>query len=67
MSGPNASARRLYDALKEIGHDYQSPAEIRRSCEKQYGLDYATALEYAYENVIRRARQAVFRMRRPKA
>ena len=42
--------QRYYDFLKEIS-SYQAPEQIQRGYEKQYGLNYAEALTYAYENV----------------
>lgn len=53
-----------YDALKRIA-SYQSPTQMRRGAEKQYGLDYEEALEMAYENVLEEAKAAVRGKRRP--
>ena len=54
----------LYDALKVITQ-YQSPEQLRRASERDYGLNYEEALEMAYENVLSTAKQAIRRMRRP--
>lgn len=37
-------------ALKRI-KAYQSPAQLRKDSEKDWGLDYEEALEMAYENM----------------
>lgn len=57
--------QRLYDALKRIT-SYQRPDKLRRCSERQYGLPYEEALEYAYENVLEEAARAIKGMRRPK-
>ena len=54
-----------YDALKRITR-FQTVEQIRRNAEKQYGLEPVEALEYAYENVIQEARDAIRGKRRPK-
>lgn len=59
-------AARLYDALKRIA-SYDSPEKLRRSAWRDYGLDAAVAIEYAYENVRAEAKAAIRGMRRPKA
>ena len=41
---------RFYLALKQI-LAYMTPAQLRRSADKTYGLAYEEALEYAYENI----------------
>ena len=58
--------RRMYDALKRIARGYQTPDQLRRGSEKQYGLDYTEALEYAYENMQQDARNAIKGLRRPR-
>lgn len=55
---------RFYAALKRITA-YQTPAQLRRNSERQYGLDHAEALEMAYENVIEEARSALRGYRKP--
>ena len=57
--------RRMYDALKRIARGYQAPDQLRRNSERQYGLDYAEALEYAYENMQQDAKNAIKGLRRP--
>lgn len=47
-------AERQVDILRaalQIITRYSSPERLRRESEKQYGLEYAEALEMAYENV----------------
>lgn len=58
--------RRMYDALKRIARGYQTPDQLRRGSEKQYGLAYTEALEYAYENMQQDAKNAIKGLRRPK-
>lgn len=57
--------RRMYDALKRIARGYQTPDQLRRNSERQYGLDYADVLEFAYENMQQDARNAIRGLRRP--
>lgn len=45
--------------LKMISKDYQTPAQLRKNSEKEYGLDYEEALEMAYENLQGEAAFAV--------
>lgn len=54
-----------YDTLKRITK-YDSPEWLRRRSEKAYGLEFAEALEYCYENVKSEAERAVRGKRRPK-
>lgn len=56
--------QRLYDALKKITR-YDSPDTLRRRSEKDYGLEGDEAIEYAYENVLQEAANAIKGMRRP--
>lgn len=60
---------RLVERLRRIAKDYQTPEQIRRSSEKDYGLSYSEALEYAYENLQSEAAYAIkgVRIVRPKA
>jgi hypothetical protein len=58
--------QRLYGALRRIAKDYQTPAQLRRNAERQYGLSYHEALEYAYENILNDAKQAIRGVRMPK-
>lgn len=52
---------RLYDTLKRIAKGYQTPAQIRRECEreKHFGPDYEEYLEMAYENIQQLAANAI--------
>jgi hypothetical protein len=54
-----------FDALKRITK-YQSVEKLRRDSEKDWGLSFEEALEYAYENVIAEAHREVKGKRRPK-
>lgn len=53
-----------FDALKRISL-YQSVERLRRSSQKDWGLEFSEALEMAYENVIEEAKQSVRGKRRP--
>ena len=61
-----SNEQRYYDALKRIAKDYQTPAQLRRSHQRQFGLDFELALEYAYENIQQEAALAIRGRRRPK-
>lgn len=52
---------RMLAALRQIAR-FQAPEELRRLSWKSYGLDYAEALEMAYENVRWTAKQATYRV-----
>lgn len=59
---------RLYDALRVIAKGYQTPDQIRRNAEREYGCDGTEAIEMAYENIQQLAANAVrgVRIRRPR-
>lgn len=57
---------RLLTALKRITC-YDSPSKLRRRAERDYGLPPDEAIEYAYENVLQEARDAIKGVRRPRA
>ena len=63
-AGKQSNEQRYFDALKRITQ-YQSSDHLRRGSEKEWGLPFAEALEYAYENVRDDARRAVKGRRRP--
>lgn len=50
---------RFYDALKQIAKGYQTPAQLRRSAEREYGIDAGEAIEMAYENIQELAARAI--------
>lgn len=54
-----------YDALKRITK-YQTVQQLRRNSEKEYGLSFEEALEYAYENVKEEAIRVIKGKQRPK-
>ena len=54
---------RFCAALRRIAA-YDSPARLRRDAEKRYGLEYAEAIEMAYENIQAEARNALGGYRR---
>lgn len=55
-----------YDTLQRIAKKYQTPNQLRRSAEKQWGIRYEEALEMVYENLQAEAARAIFGKRRPK-
>ena len=55
----------LHAVLKRIA-SYQTPAQLQRGAQREYGLPYEEALEYAYENVLSEAKSAVKTVRIPK-
>ncbi len=48
------------EAVKIIAN-YQTPEELRKNADSEYGLDYEEALEMAYENILNTAKMAVKR------
>lgn len=50
---------KLFIALNTITKEYSSPAQLKRNAEKEYGLDYESALEMAYENIQEEAKSAI--------
>lgn len=53
-----------FDVLKRITK-YQSSDVLQRRSQKDYGLDYSEALEFAYDNVRQEAMDAIRGKRRP--
>lgn len=49
----------MYNALQKIAKAYQTPEQLRRNSEKQFGVEYEEALEMAYENLQWEAASAV--------
>ena len=67
MPTKQSNEQRYFDALKRIAA-YQSPERLKKNSWDDWGLDDGNeALEYAYENVLQEAKQAVRNRRRPKA
>lgn len=62
---PTDNELRYYDALKRIT-EYATVEQLRRGAEKDYGLPFEEALEYAFENIKGEAEAAVRGRRRPK-
>lgn len=61
---PLKHEQQYFETLKRIA-SFQTPEQLRRKSEKQYGLNYEEALEYAYENMREAAREAVRGRRMP--
>ena len=38
-------------ALIRISKEYQTSNQLRRNCEKQYGLDFEECIEMSYDNI----------------
>lgn len=47
---------RMRAALKRIATGYQTPEQLRRGAEREYGLGASEAIEYAYENIQQEAK-----------
>lgn len=58
--------KRMHAALRRIANDYQTPQQLERGSEKQYGLLYTYALEMSYENIQAEASAAIKGVRIPK-
>ena len=50
---------RMREALRRISCDYQTPDQIRKTSERDFGLGGDEALEMAYENMRVDASEAV--------
>jgi hypothetical protein len=55
-----------YDTLRLITR-YDTVERLRKRAEKDYGLSFEEALEYAYENIKGDAERAIRGKRRPRA
>jgi hypothetical protein len=55
----------MYCALRRIAK-YDTPAQMMRSSRKQWGLDFAECVEYAYENIQGEAKSGLKGVRKPK-
>ena len=53
-------------ALKRIATGYQTPEQLRRGAEREYGIAAGEAIEYAYENIQQEAKSAVSGVREAK-
>lgn len=49
----------MYATLKQISKNYQTPKQLRKSCERDYGLEYEEVLEMSYENIQNEASKAI--------
>ena len=45
--------------LRRIARGYRTPKHLRRTCERDFGLEYVEALEMAYENIQEDAAKAL--------
>lgn len=41
----------MFNALTKISKHYQTAAQLRKNCEKQYGLGFDETIEMSYENL----------------
>lgn len=60
-----AAEERMYVALQRIAA-YQSVSRLRRSSNKDWGMDFEEALEMAYENVLQEAKNGLKGIRKPR-
>ena len=61
---PLKHEQQYFETLKRIA-SFDPPERLRRNSEKNYGLSYEEALEYAYENMREAAREAIRGRRMP--
>lgn len=57
--------QRMYDTLKRIARGYQTPDQLRRNSERDFGCEFEDALEMSYENLQQEAENAIKGVRRP--
>lgn len=50
---------KMYAALERIAKGYQTPDQLRRNSEKDWGVSYEESLEMAYENLQAEAKAAI--------
>lgn len=50
---------RMRATLLNIARGYQTPDQLRRNSEKDFGCEFHECLEYAYENIQAEAKAAV--------
>lgn len=58
--------KKLWIALKRITA-YDAPRKMRRHSERDWGLPFDEAIEYAYENIQQEARNAIRNVRMQRA
>jgi hypothetical protein len=46
-----SAEKEYYEALRFIVKNFQTPTQLKRSCQEDYGLEYEEALELSYENI----------------
>lgn len=49
---------KMLNALKKISRGYQTPEQLRKASQGDFGLDFDEAIEMAYENIQSEAKQA---------
>lgn len=59
-----AHYNRMYNALKTIANDYQTPDQLRKNSKKDWGLGYEETLAMAYENIQQLAKEATKNVRK---
>lgn len=55
-----------FNTLRRIAREYQTPDQLRKSAERDFGVSYEEALEMAYENLQSEAERTIKGKRRPK-
>jgi hypothetical protein len=51
--------RRMHSILVKISKDYQTPKQLCKDSENEYGVEYLEALEMSYENIQGEAKAAI--------
>lgn len=49
----------MRETLIKISRGYQTIDQLKRSCEREYGLNYVECLEMVYENLQHEAKWAI--------
>lgn len=65
MTSAKSNEQTYYDALRAIGHGFQTPEQLRQNAHK-IGLSPEEHVEHAYENIQSIAKIAIRGKRRPK-
>lgn len=60
-----AHFRQMYNALQRI-KSYQTPEQLRKNSERDWGLDYQETIGMAYENIRQEAKDGLKNVRLPK-
>ena len=53
----------MLNTLRRISKDYQTPEQLGKNSEKQYGLEYEEALAMSYDNIQKEAVKSIKNVR----